>query len=100
MLGEVLSRLNPADVELPQIQRVSDLLCRGIGVHHGGMLPILKETVEILFAQSIVKVLLATETFAMGVNMPARSVSYTSSFAVYVESYVKNVHYYEYIFVN
>ena len=50
------------------------MLERGMGVHHGGLLPILKESVEILFAQSIVKVLLATETFAMGVNMPAKAV--------------------------
>ncbi len=74
LLNEVLSRLNPADAELPQVLRLKDMLCRGIGVHHGGLLPILKETVEILFAESIVKVLFATETFAMGVNMPARSV--------------------------
>jgi len=50
------------------------MISRGIGVHHGGMLPILKEIVEILFAQGLVKVLFATETFAMGVNMPARTV--------------------------
>lgn len=50
------------------------MLSRGFGVHHGGLLPILKESVEVLFSQSIVKVLVATETFAMGVNMPARSV--------------------------
>jgi antiviral helicase SKI2 len=43
-------------------------------VHHGGLLPILKEMVEILFSKGIVKVLFATETFAMGVNMPARTV--------------------------
>lgn len=43
-------------------------------MHHGGLLPILKESVEVLFSQSVVKVLIATETFAMGVNMPARSV--------------------------
>lgn len=42
-----------------------DLLSRGIGVHHGGLLPIMKEVVEILFARGLVKVLFATETFAM-----------------------------------
>ena len=47
---------------------------RGIGVHHGGLLPIVKEMVEILFARGWIKVLFATETFAMGVNMPARTV--------------------------
>lgn len=50
------------------------MLLRGVGIHHGGLLPILKECVELLFSRSIVRVLLATETFAMGVNMPAKSV--------------------------
>ena len=48
----------------------------GIGVHHAGMLPILKEMVEILFSQGKIKVLFATTTFAIGVNMPARSVAF------------------------
>ncbi len=51
---------------------------RGLGVHHGGLLPIIKEMVEILFAQGLVKVLFATETFAMGVNMPAKTVVFNS----------------------
>jgi antiviral helicase SKI2 len=42
-----------------------DLLSRGIGVHHGGLLPLVKELVEILFARGLVKILFATETFAM-----------------------------------
>lgn len=42
-----------------------DLLSRGVGVHHGGLLPIVKEVVELLFARGLVKVLFATETFAM-----------------------------------
>lgn len=46
---------------------MKDLLSRGIGVHHGGLLPILKEIVEILFSRQLAKVLFATETFAMGV---------------------------------
>ena len=54
-----------------------DLLSRGIGVHHGGLLPIVKEVVEMLFQRGLVKVLFATETFAMGVNMPARSVVFS-----------------------
>ncbi|RYH20621.1 hypothetical protein EON65_22965 [archaeon] len=74
VIAGVLQRLSPIDTELPQINRMRELLQRGIGVHHSGLLPILKETVEMLFSQSLVKVLLATETFAMGVNMPARSV--------------------------
>jgi hypothetical protein len=57
---------------------MKDLLQRGIGVHHGGLLPILKEIVEILFSRQLAKVLFATETFAMGVNMPARTVVFSS----------------------
>lgn len=54
-----------SDKKLPQIARMRDLLSRGIGIHHGGLLPIMKEVVEILFARGLVKVLFATETFAM-----------------------------------
>lgn len=41
------------------------------------MLPILKETIEILFGEGLIKALFATETFAMGLNMPARTVLFT-----------------------
>lgn len=47
---------------------------RGIAAHHAGMLPVLKQTVERLFAAGLVKVVFATETLALGINMPARSV--------------------------
>ncbi|RUS21214.1 antiviral helicase, partial [Endogone sp. FLAS-F59071] len=72
-----LSRLHGDDQTLPQILRMRDLLSRGIAVHHGGLLPIIKEIVEFLFAEGLVKVLFATETFAMGVNMPARTVVFS-----------------------
>ena len=55
-----------------------ELTKRGIAVHHSGILPILKESVELLFAKGLIKLLFATETFAMGVNMPARSVLFDS----------------------
>ncbi|KZO92822.1 antiviral helicase [Calocera viscosa TUFC12733] len=74
---KALTRLKGTDKKLPQIARMRDLLSRGIGVHHGGLLPIVKEVVEILFSRGLVKVLFATETFAMGVNMPARSVVFS-----------------------
>lgn len=51
-------------------------LMQGVGRHHAGLLPQLKEVIEILFAKRILKVLFVTETFAVGVNMPARSVAY------------------------
>ncbi|XP_015683105.1 helicase SKI2W [Protobothrops mucrosquamatus] len=61
-----------------QVLHMVDLLKRGIGVHHSGILPILKEVVEMLFSKGLVKILFATETFAMGVNMPARTVVFNS----------------------
>ncbi|KAK8853069.1 hypothetical protein IAR55_003770 [Kwoniella newhampshirensis] len=72
-----LTRLKGSDKTLPQILRMRDLLSRGIGVHHGGLLPLVKEVVEILFSRGLVKVLFATETFAMGVNMPAKCVVFS-----------------------
>ena len=47
-------------------------------MHHGDLLPLAKEIVEILFTENLVKVLFATETFAMGVNMPAKTVIFHS----------------------
>ncbi|KAF9245735.1 ATP-dependent RNA helicase [Melanogaster broomeanus] len=78
-MEKALSRLRGSDKKLPQIGKMRDLLSRGIGVHHGGLLPIVKEVVEILFARGLVKILFATETFAMGVNMPARCVVFSST---------------------
>lgn len=51
---------------------------RGIGVHHSGILPLMKEIIELLFQRGLIKVLFATETFAMGINMPARTVIFDS----------------------
>jgi len=51
-----------------------DGLERGIAAHHAGMIPTFKETVEQLFIEGLVKVVFATETLALGINMPARSV--------------------------
>uniref|UniRef100_A0A8C8RM87 Ski2 like RNA helicase n=1 Tax=Pelusios castaneus TaxID=367368 RepID=A0A8C8RM87_9SAUR len=73
-----ISRLKGSDRQLPQVLHMVDLLKRGIGVHHSGILPILKEVVEMLFSKGLVKILFATETFAMGVNMPARTVVFDS----------------------
>lgn len=77
ILEKSLARLKPDDRQLPQIRRLRELLSRGIAVHHGGLLPIVKECVEILFAKTLVKVLFATETFAMGLNLPTRTVVFS-----------------------
>ena len=70
--------LSEEDKHLPQVEHVLPLLKRGIGIHHGGLLPIIKETIEILFGEGLIKALFATETFAMGLNMPARTVVFTN----------------------
>lgn len=54
------------------------LLEKGIGFHHSGLLPLLKEIVEILFSKGFIKVLFATETMAIGVNLPVKTVVFTS----------------------
>lgn len=60
--------------------RITEMVTRGIGVHHGGLLPILKEMVEILFSRNLIKVLLATETFAMVSNITFRMLSLNVTF--------------------
>ncbi len=50
------------------------LLKKGIAFHHAGMLPSMKEAVEKLFTSGLIKVVFATSTFALGINMPAKSV--------------------------
>ena len=54
------------------------LLEKGVAFHHSGLLPLLKEIVEILFSRGLIKVLFATETFAVGLNMPTKTVVFTS----------------------
>ena len=51
-----------------------DALERGVAAHHAGLIPVFKETVEELFQQGLIKVVFATETLALGINMPAKSV--------------------------
>jgi superfamily II RNA helicase len=55
-------------------QSLSPLIQRGIAYHHAGMLPTLKEVVERLFTSRLLKIIFTTETFALGINMPSRSV--------------------------
>ncbi|MFT7615993.1 MAG: superfamily II RNA helicase, partial [Candidatus Woesearchaeota archaeon] len=59
-------------------KKLHTILTKGIGVHHAGMLPKLKEIVELLFDKGLIQVLYATETFAVGINMPAKTVCFGS----------------------
>nr|UXY88330.1 RNA helicase ATP-dependent, SK12/DOB1 protein [Cryptomonas curvata] len=51
---------------------------RGLGIHHSGVLPLIREITEILFQATLIKVLCATETFSIGLNMPAKAVVFSS----------------------
>lgn len=63
--------------QVPQYYQIYDLLCRGVAFHHSGLLPLLKEIVEILFSKGYVKIMFCTETFAVGLNMPTKTVVFT-----------------------
>jgi superfamily II RNA helicase len=69
-----LHKYNQTLEHLPQYHQIVGLLERGIAFHHSGLLPLLKEIVELLFSRGFIKVLFCTETFAVGLNMPARTV--------------------------
>ncbi|BFZ54563.1 ATP-dependent RNA helicase mtr4 [Savitreella phatthalungensis] len=73
-----INSLSEQDRKLPQIEHILPLLRRGIGIHHSGLLPILKEVIELLFQEGLIKVLFATETFSIGLNMPAKTVVFTN----------------------
>src|SRR3989338_4855016 len=68
----------------PEIQRLAstrilkETLPQGIAFHHAGLLPVVKEAIEELFSQGLIKVLYTTETFAVGINMPAKTVCFNS----------------------
>lgn len=58
----------------PSANNLRQLIQNGVAYHHAGMLPTLKEVVERLFTSRLLKVIFTTETFALGINMPSRSV--------------------------
>lgn len=70
--------LDSAIVNLETTRLLSRCLRAGIAFHHAGLLPVLKELVEKIFAKNLLYVLYATETFAVGINLPARTVCFDS----------------------
>ena len=65
---------NPDDMKVLKVDEWTNGLRRGIASHHAGLVPIFKEITEELFVKGLLKVVYATETLALGVNLPARSV--------------------------
>lgn len=74
IVNERLDDLDPDDLAVLGVDRFIDQLEAGVAAHHAGMVPAMKETVEACFVAGLVKVVFATETLAVGINMPARSV--------------------------
>ena len=64
-------------LHIPEYLHLVSLLEKGIATHHSKMLPILREIVEILFAKGYIKVLLATESVAIGLNLPVKTTIFT-----------------------
>ncbi|MFD4672643.1 DEAD/DEAH box helicase [Lentzea sp. NPDC058450] len=74
IIDEKTRDLPEADLMVLGYWEWREALERGIASHHAGLLPAFKETVEELFVRGLVKVVFATETLALGINMPARTV--------------------------
>jgi len=74
IVTERLAHLDPSDLAILGAPRLRDRLLSGIAAHHAGMVPTFKEIVEACFVEGLIKVVFATETLAVGINMPARSV--------------------------
>ena len=64
-------------LHLPEYINMVALLQKGIAIHHSGVIPVLKEIIELLYAKGYIKLLFATETFSIGVNMPTKTVIFT-----------------------
>ena len=82
-------------IMLPEYDWITKLLEKGIGVHHSGITPVFREMTEILFGKGYIKLLFATETFAVGINMPTKAVIF-SSLTKYDGNRFRNLYSHEY----
>lgn len=64
-------------LNLPEYINVVSLLRKGIGIHHAGMMPILREMTEIMFTKGFIKLLFCTETMSVGINLPVKTTIFT-----------------------
>jgi len=64
-------------INLPEFDMIIRLLEKGVAIHHSGIMPIFREMIELLFSKGYIKLLFATETFAVGINMPTKTVIFT-----------------------
>lgn len=76
IVREKLTETDESVLSLRTTRLLRECISHGIAFHHAGILAVLKEIVETLFSKGLVKVLFATETFAVGINMPAKTVCF------------------------
>lgn len=93
--SDVLKKYGITNIRTVELLR--KLAMNGVGVHNAGILPVLKEVIEILFGMGLLKVIFVTETFAVGVNMPARAAVFASleKYDGVDFRYLKNNEYYQ-----
>ena len=65
-------------LQLPEYNHLVSLLEKGIGIHHSGMIPVLREIVELMISKKYIKLLFATESFAIGLDCPIRTAIFTN----------------------
>ena len=82
-------------IKLPEYINLVSLLEKGVAIHHSGIMPIMREMVEILYGKGYIKVLFATETFAVGINMPTKTVIF-SNLSKYSDNGMRNLFSHEY----
>lgn len=64
-------------LHLPEYVNMVSLLRKGVGMHHAGLMPVLREMVELLFAKGYIKILFCTETMSVGINLPVKTTIFT-----------------------
>lgn len=64
-------------LHLPEYVNTVSLLRKGVGIHHAGLMPILREMTELLFARGFIKILFCTETMSVGINLPVKTTIFT-----------------------
>jgi superfamily II RNA helicase len=82
-------------LELPEYHQVVGLLEKGIGIHHSGMIPVLREIVELMITKKYIKFLFATESFAIGLDCPIKTAAFInlSKFDGHTERYLMSHEY-------
>ncbi len=95
LFDDLLNKFNISSS--PHISFLTPIIKKGIAYHHAGLLPALKEIIERLFTSGLIKLIFTTETFALGINMPARTVVFDSLSKFYgrYHSYLKTRDFYQ-----